>query len=128
MGEGEVADLPVELTLPLAVDVHFGDLDDVAHLQPQRRLVVRVGDPRLFHPSICWQLSLWIGKKGQLGCDGWEVRCEGVSMCGEDGMWARRGLWCVGGRGGLRKGIVLVSMIGVEAHEVQWGWGRNHRF
>lgn len=58
MGEGEVANLPVELTLPLAVDVHFGDLDDVTNLEPQRRLVVGVGDPRLLHPSIRRQLPL----------------------------------------------------------------------
>lgn len=59
VGEGEVANLPVQLTLPLAIDVHFRDLDDIADIKPQRCLVVGVGDPRLLHPSVRRQLPLW---------------------------------------------------------------------
>lgn len=58
MGEGEVPNLPIKLSFPLSVDVHFGDLDDIPDLEPQRRLVVSVGDPRLFHPGVRWQLPL----------------------------------------------------------------------
>lgn len=66
VGEGEVADLPVELTLPLAVDVHFRDLDDITDIEPQRCLVVGVGDPRLLHPGVRWQLPLWTSKRGSV--------------------------------------------------------------
>lgn len=58
MGEGEVANFPIELAFPLAIDVHFGDLDDVANFKPQRCLVVGIGDPRLLHPGIRWQFPL----------------------------------------------------------------------
>ncbi len=58
VGEGEVADLAVQLPLPLAVDGHLGHLHDVADLEPQRRLVVRVGDARLLHACIRRKFAL----------------------------------------------------------------------
>ena len=56
--EGEVADLAVELALPLSRDVHLGHRHDLAHLQPQRSLVVRRGDPGLLHPRVRRQFAL----------------------------------------------------------------------
>ena len=58
VGEGEVADLAVELALPLAVDGHLGDLDDVADVEAQRGLVVRVRDARLLHARVRGELAL----------------------------------------------------------------------
>ena len=56
--EGEVADLAVELALPLPRDVHLGHRHDLAHLQPQRRLVVRARHPGLLHPRVRRKFAL----------------------------------------------------------------------
>ena len=56
--EGEVSDLAVELALPLAVDAHLGDLDDVADVEPERGLVVGVRHARLLHARVRGQLAL----------------------------------------------------------------------
>lgn len=37
MGEGKVTTAPIQLSLPLAIDIHFGDSNEVAHLQSIRR-------------------------------------------------------------------------------------------
>ena len=58
VGEGEVSDLAVELALPLAVDAHLGDLDDVADVEPERGLVVGVRYAGLLHARVRGQLAL----------------------------------------------------------------------
>ena len=58
VGEGEVADLAIELALPLAVDGHLGHLDHVAHVEPERGLVVGVRHARLLHARVRGQLAL----------------------------------------------------------------------
>ena len=60
--EGEVADLAVELALPLPRDVHLGHRHDLAHLQPQRRLVVRARHPGLLHPRVRRKFALKGGR------------------------------------------------------------------
>lgn len=50
--------LAVQLAFPLAVDVHLGHFDRVAHFEPQRRLVVGVGHSGLFHSGVRRQLAL----------------------------------------------------------------------
>ena len=59
--EGEVSDLAVELALPLPRDVHLGHRHDLAHLQPQRSLVVRRGHTGLLHPRVRRQFALKLG-------------------------------------------------------------------
>ena len=56
--EGEVADLAVELALPLSGDVHLGHLHNLAHFEPQGSLVVRARNPSLLHSRVCWQFAL----------------------------------------------------------------------
>ena len=56
--EWKMADLSVELALPLTVDGHLGHLDDVADVQAQRGLVVRVGDAGLLHAGVRGELAL----------------------------------------------------------------------
>ena len=60
-----MADLAVEFSLPLAVDGHLGDFDNVSDVQSESRLVISIGDTSLFHTSVCGQFSLGkeIGEK-----------------------------------------------------------------
>lgn len=52
--EGKVAHLALGLALPLSVDVHLCHGDDVAHLQLERCLVVRVRDTGLLYSRQGW--------------------------------------------------------------------------
>jgi len=58
MGEWKDPTLSVKLALPLSVEVHFGDLDGVADLQPEGRCVVRAGVFGLLHSGVARHLSL----------------------------------------------------------------------
>lgn len=53
-----MSDLPIEFSLPLPVDGHLGDFDDVADLQTKGRLVVSVRNARLLHPGVGRQFAL----------------------------------------------------------------------
>ena len=56
--EGEVSDFAAELALPLAVDGHLGDFDDVSDVQAEGSLVVGVGNTGLLHAGVGWQFAL----------------------------------------------------------------------
>ena len=50
--------LPVQFPLPLPIDGHLGDFDDVPHLQSEGGLVVSVRHPTLLHAGVRGQRTL----------------------------------------------------------------------
>lgn len=54
----KTTDLAVKFAFPLSVDMHFGHLDSVAHLETQGRLVVCVRYACLLHSGVRGQLAL----------------------------------------------------------------------